>query len=159
MQCKARWALRCNAAANATKAQRTLVCRWVGSRKEVCRQVGSVYSLFSASSAPNRPASVSLSTSGLCVATALPQCCEKSVSSALVRRGCPLPVPSSDSMAQRARMMGSDGAGKSGGSGTVMGMEKCRAQRRRSRLIQASLSAAWEEGISLELVRRGGRRG
>jgi hypothetical protein len=37
-------------------------------------------------------------------------------------------------------MMGRDGAGKSGGSGTVMGTAKCLAQRRRSVLIHVSLS-------------------
>jgi hypothetical protein len=62
------------------------------------------------------------------------------VSSALVRRGCCCSELSDAAMAQRARMMGSVGAGKSGGSGVVMGMEKCRAQRRRSRLIHLSLS-------------------
>jgi hypothetical protein len=100
-------------------------------------------SLSSACPSPNNPASVSLSTSGLCVATACSQCCEKKVSSALVRRGCCCCCCSelSDAaMAQRARMMGSVGAGKSGGTGVVIGMEKCRAQRRRSRLIHLSLS-------------------
>ena len=94
--------------------------------------------LFSASSAPNRPASISFNTSGRCVATACSQCCVKKASSACTTRAW---LPSSaTAIALSARIMGRLGAGKSGGRALVMGTEKCCAQRRRSRFIQVSLS-------------------
>lgn len=100
------------------------------------------HSLSSASASPNNPTIVALNTSGLCVAAACSQYCEKNSSSALARRGCFLSAAAASDSARphRARMMGSVLAGKSGGRPGVMGTEKWRAHRRRSVLIQVSLS-------------------
>lgn len=108
------------------------------------KEGGKGNSPLSASSAPNKPTNVSRSTSGWWIATASAQYRAYSASSALVRRGCRCGVvlvgsafvvvsaASVAASAQSARMMGTVGTGKSGGSGTVMGTEKSSAQRRRS---------------------------